>query len=110
MARIEYLMNNHGMNGTVSRLGPVQRAVMAKAEQGGAIAAGHRAAHYARGDADIQVRHHLPGQYGDIDSDISLVDKNAKAIEYGRGPGSKSGRGVGATRIMGKTLGDLIAS
>ena len=84
MAGIEYLMPDHGMNGTVARERNVQREVMVQAERLGQRATARLRAHRKTGAAKIEVRHHLRGQYGDIDSDVSLVDPNAAyAIEFG---------------------------
>ena len=71
------------MNGSIAHLDGVLARVMSEAEVIGGYASARRDFHYNEGQAKIEVRHHLPGEYGDIDSDVSLVDPAALSIEFG---------------------------
>ena len=99
MARIEWLMREHGMNGTVARLGPVQRQVHRTAEKIGTRARRLRARHFHEGQAQIEVKHNLDGQYPGIDSEVALVDPAAGPIEFGH-INHRTGKFTKGTHIM----------
>lgn len=68
----------------------VRKAVRRLAEEVAASARADLATHRVTGDARIEVEHH------DTDSIVSLVDKAAMSIEYGRaGYTTPGGRSVG---------------
>lgn len=79
-----YLKNQKEMNRTISNLDGVKGAVRRKASEIGNKAEMRLAARRDTGVARIEVEHNFAGEYGHLDSLVSLVDPdNAVAIEYG---------------------------
>lgn len=98
--KVLWLMHERGMRGTAAHQRGVVRSVDTEAEKIGAKAKARLAVvqstgKHSEGNAEIEVKHRLPGQFGDIDSEVHLVDNphvrkdgsvskgNAMAIEFG---------------------------
>jgi uncharacterized protein DUF5403 len=82
------LINDKPMNKVISRLPGVKEAVWEVTQEIGARATTIRMAHFAEGQAKIEVTQ------GKVDGHVALVDPNAASIEYGHWLKLKDGKVV----------------